>query len=155
MKLIKFNSNTRDEVLLMFYQSKILKELQTIKPKWAYGPNIKEALQDFNDDYEIFLVKSVDLIFNAEMYEVSTEILFTGADINDRRITRILHRWDNGKFIDPPTIGLSKVDSNRISFSDGRHRANLAYFLEYFQIPVLVYKPDIDAISKILKLTLP
>ena len=82
------------------------------------------------------------------MNVVSTKLLFSGADINDRRITRILHRWDNDKFIDPPTIDLSNLNSNRVSFSDGRDRAKLAYFLEYFQIPVLVYKPDIDCISK-------
>lgn len=154
MSLLKINSNKIDQDL-MFYQSKTLEELQTIRPKWAYGQNSKKALQDFNEDYEIFLVKSVDLISNAEMYEVNTEVLFTGVDINDGRIMKILHRWDNDKFIDPPTIGLCNINSNKVSFLDGRHRAKVAYFLEYFQIPVLIYKPDIDCISKILKLNLP
>jgi hypothetical protein len=34
MSLLKFNSSTIDQAL-MFYQNKTLRELQTIKPKWA------------------------------------------------------------------------------------------------------------------------
>ncbi|SHL81906.1 hypothetical protein [Flavobacterium xanthum] len=116
---------------------------------------LKKFLHDFNDDYEVLLVKAEELISNAEMYEVSTEVLFTGSEINDRRISKILHRWDNDKFIDPPIIGVCKINSNKVLFSDGRHRVKVAYFLKYFQIPGLIYKPDIDCISKILKLTLP
>lgn len=151
MSLLEFSSNNIEKILF-FYQSKTLQDLQTIKPKWAYGRNSKKALYDFNEDYEIFLVKTEELISNAEMYEVNTKVLFTGIEINDQRIVKILHHWDNDKFIDPPTIGICNINPNKVSFSDGRHRAKVAHFLKYLKIPVLVYKPDKNKINKILNL---
>ncbi|SHL81942.1 hypothetical protein SAMN05443669_101468 [Flavobacterium xanthum] len=42
MNLLEFNFSNIEQVLI-FYKSKTLKDLQIIKPKWAYGPNIKEV----------------------------------------------------------------------------------------------------------------
>lgn len=151
MSLSTFNSKDIEQIL-MFYKSKTLKELRTINPNWAYDLNIKKALHDFSEDYVTFLVKPEELILNAEMNEVVTDILFTGNWMNDTRIARILYRWDNNEFVDPPKIDLSNENSNKVSFSDGRHRSKLAYFLEYDHIPILIHKFDIDSIHKILKL---
>lgn len=75
--------------------------------------------------------------------------------MNDTRIARILYRWDNNEFVDPPKIDLSNENSNKVSFSDGSHRSKLAYFLEYDHILILIHKLDIYSISKILKLRIP
>lgn len=154
MGLLKINPRDIEQIL-MFYQSKTFKELQLIRPNWAYDINIKKAWYDFSEDYSTFLVKPEELISNAEMNEVTTNFLFTGNSMNDTRIARILYRWENNEFVDPPRIDLSNGNSNKVSFSDGRHRSKLAYFLEYDYIPILIHKLDIDSIGKILKLRMP
>lgn len=137
------------------YQRKTLDELIRIQPKWAYGINLKKALNYFQDQllegYKIYLANPSQLIEHAEMYEVSKWALFTGNDTNDGRIAKILSRWDSNDYVDPPTIGLNY--NNEICFSDGRHRAKLSYFLKHNSIPVAIHLSDVCGIKKILDIS--
>ena len=138
------------------YESKSLEEIKLIKPKWAYGDNVGE-LYDYiqnpkNNEYTIFIVNTLELIKNAEFGEVDISILFTGDINNNYRIARILSRWENCEFVDPPCIGIDSTEKNRIVFTDGRHRTKLTYLLGHRQMPVAVSNLEIKEISKIIKL---
>lgn len=138
------------------YESKSLDGLKSIKPKWAYGDNVGK-LYDYiqnpkNNEYTIFIVNTLELIKNAEFGEVDINNLFTGDLKNDYRIARILSRWENCEFVDPPCIGIDSTEKNRIVFTDGRHRTKLTYLLGHRQMPVAVNNLEIKEISKIIKL---
>jgi hypothetical protein len=94
------------EILISAYKGKTQKHLRTITPQWACGENTDMIfdimLKPLNQEYEIFCVKTVELVMHSAFFEVSTKKLFTGIYLNDNRIANILHRWEMGKFIDPP-----------------------------------------------------
>ena len=96
---------------------------------------------------------TLELIKNAEFGEVDINNLFTGDLKNDYRIARILSRWENYEFVDPPCIGIESIEKRRLSFTDGRHRTKLTYLLGHRQMPVAVNKLEIKEIAKIIKLT--
>ena len=139
---------------LEYYQNKSLEQLKFIDPKWAYGDNRNKildiALKGRNKEYRIFIVNTSKLIENSLFADVEFDSLFNGKEKNDMRITRILSRWVNNKFVDPPTICISSTQ-NSISFRDGQHRAKLSYFLGLEKIPVGIHNEDIVLIKKILK----
>ncbi len=132
-------------------------ELQTIKPKWAYGRNINKLLNTMlhpaNQDYEIFFVKPSDLIKCSEFYEVNTEILFTGENLNDCRITGILFQWENKRFVDPPSMYLSEDSQGKLFFNDGRHRTKLAYLLGHKRMPIAIHNDNVSEISDLIQLS--
>jgi len=135
------------------YNSKSISELKLIKPCWAVGDNIGSLLDDrispSYGEYTIRLINTKALINCSDFYEVNLKSLFDADNsINDRRIARILYFWENKKYLDPPLVHYASC-SNKIVFSDGRHRAKLSFFLEITEIPVAI---DIDNLKKILDL---
>ena len=139
-----------------FYLKKSLNELRKIQPKWACGKNISKILDydlsPINNRYAIYSVKVKELIDNSIFNEVNLTKLFTGDVINDIRIARILARWDNNLFVDPPTIFFSNQHQDKLQFSDGRHRAKLTYLLGHDEISIAVANSDVNRISQILQL---
>ena len=156
MRIRKANAEHNLEYVSL-YKYRSITELKLIPPKWAYGKNVDKLLDyiqnPVNREYTIFLVNSVDLILNAELNEINPNILFTGESNNDYRIARILFRWDNDYFVDPPCIGISSPNDKKITFTDGRHRTKLSYILGHQQIPVAIHNFQIPKISDIIKLT--
>jgi hypothetical protein len=142
---------------LSYFRNKTINELEAIQPKWAYGNNQSKALSYFKDQlregYRVFLVKPIELIKNANLFEVNTDILFTGNTLSDERLAGILSRWTNHEFVDPPTIYYLHSDSFKLAFSDGRHRAKLAFILAHYQLPVAIHKSDIRKISAFMDIT--
>lgn len=94
-----------------------------------------------------------ELIYSSTFNEVDVTRLFMGDIVNDTRIARILSRWDNNLFVDPPTVFLSTQCKGKLQFSDGRHRAKLTYLLGIKRIPIAIDKSDIDTVSQILSLS--
>lgn len=137
------------------YKQKTFEELCLIKPKWAIGKHLKK-LRDLELDplkkiYSFYLVKPEEIVATAEFLEVETNTLFNGLSNNDFRITRLLHRWENGYFVDPPSVSLS--DSNKIlGFHDGRHRTKLSFFLKFETIPIAILNQDIESIKNLIGL---
>ena len=135
-----------------YYRNKSLEQLKLINPKWAYGENRNKildiALKGRNKEYRIFLVNTSKLIENSIFADVELDFLFNGKEKNDMRITRILSRWDNNEFVDPPTICIDQTQNSIISFRDGQHRAKLSYFLGLEKIPVGSHNEDIVLIKK-------
>ncbi len=140
---------------LEYYRNKSLEQLKSINPKWAYGRNRNKildiALKGRKKEYTIFVVNTSILIEKSIFSDVEFDTLFNGKEKNDMRITRILSRWDNNEFVDPPTIYIGSIQDSIISFRDGQHRAKLSYFLSLENIPVGIHNEDIVLIKKILK----
>lgn len=77
--------------------------------------------------------------------------LFINEKLNDGRVARILHNWDNDIYLDPPIVEICNHDFNKISFSDGRHRTKTAYLLDADLVPIAVHKSDFKKVINILK----
>ena len=156
MKFQKVNAEHNLDCVSL-YEDRSITELKSIQPKWAYGMNVDKLLDYIqnpkHEEYSIFLVDPNELIANAELLEVTTNKLFTGEANNDYRIARILYRWENGYFVDPPSIGISSPLAKKLTFTDGRHRTKLCYFLGHKQIPIAIGNFEIQQISTIIKLT--
>lgn len=139
---------------LEHYKNKPIEELMSITPKWAYGKNRNKildfALKGSNKEYTIVLVKTSHLIDSSIFSDINFDSLYTGEEKNDMRITRILSRWDNNAFVDPPTVYLSSNLGNKILFRDGQHRAKLTFFLGIDSIPIGIHNSDILKIRGIL-----
>lgn len=140
--------------LLEIYKSKSLKELKLINPKWAYGTNYREvidpALKGKDKQYVVHMVKTALLIEKSSFADVEIDSLYNGYEKNDIRITKILSRWENNEFVDPPTIYLTSARDSNVSYRDGQHRAKLSYFLGFETIPVGIHKSDIIRIKTII-----
>jgi len=141
---------------LEIYKSRSIEQLKLIQPNWAYGKNVDKLLdkiQDpINNEYIIFITDITDLILKTDFHEVNHDLLFTGDLKNDFRIARVLYRWENKEFVDPPCIGIDTLTKDKLIFVDGRHRTKLTYLLGYKQIPIAIDNFSIPRISKILKL---
>jgi hypothetical protein len=139
-----------------YYKKKTIHELMTIEPKWAYGKNADKifdsALKPVNKRYTIYCVETIRLIENSLFLEVDLNNLFTDDYKNNIRISRILSRWDNSDFVDPPIVFISKECKNKLTFYDGRHRTKLAYLLGSTYIPLAIDDSDVSAIKKIINL---
>ena len=133
----------------LMYLNIPLEELKKIEPYWAIKENlhklIDENLHPSFGKYEIVFVNSKVLIAIADFGEVDLNSLFTGESLNDDRVCRILSNWSQKKHLDPPTISISE-STNKITFEDGRHRAKLSYFLGIEEIPVAIYRDDLNEI---------
>lgn len=143
--------------LIEHYNSKKIAELKSIEPKWAYGSNSGKILDPTlwlgSQRYAIYIAEIKELVLNAVFAEVDTENLFTADYRNNIRTAKILQRWDNGEFIDPPTIMLCTYDRTKLAFYDGRHRTKTALLLGAQQIPVAIDKADFSIIKNIINLT--
>lgn len=139
---------------LEYYQSKSLEQLKLITPKWAYGKNRSKILdyvfKGRDKEYTVFLVKTSTLINNSIFSDVSLDSLYTGVEKNDMRITRILSRWDNNEFVDPPTVYIETNLNKVIFYRDGQHRAKLTFFLGVENIPIGIHNSDILKVKNIL-----
>ncbi|WP_300567282.1 hypothetical protein [Flavobacterium sp.] len=139
---------------LEYYQSKSLEQLKLITPKWAYGKNrgkiLDSVLKGKDKEYTIFVVKTSKLIAYSSFSDVSLDSLYTGKEKNDMRITRILSRWDNNEFVDPPTIYMGENLSTEIFYRDGQHRAKLTFYLDIEDIPIGIHNSDILKVKSIL-----
>jgi hypothetical protein len=145
-----------DEFLKLYKETPLI-ELQKIEPKWAYGKYIKK-LYDYDLDpqkkeFTFFLADPTAIIANAEFGEINPHVLFTGDSKNDFRITRLLYRWENNYFVDPPTIGLCSLNNKMLQFSDGRHRTKLSFYLSFDKIPIAIANYDIQKVNTIIQLT--
>ncbi len=139
---------------LEFYRSKSLEQLKLIAPKWAFGKNKSKTLdcvlKGRNKEYTVFVVKTSTLIDNSRFSDVSLDSLYTGVEKNDMRITRILSRWDNNEFVDPPTVYIESNLNSVIFYRDGQHRAKLTFFLGVENIPIGIHNTDIPKVKNIL-----
>lgn len=155
MKLEKANHQVIENRIITF-KEKNLQELQSIKPKWAYGKDVEYlidiSLLPQNKEYTIFRTNVSELVTNSQWHEINLNMLFTGEVLNDYRIASILYRWENDAFVDPPTIGLCNLQKGKLSFADGRHRTKLAHFLRHAEIPVAIHNSEIEEVKKILQL---
>lgn len=147
--------NTIHDDLIVKYTGKSIKELKSIIPKWAWGRN-KSKLLDISQSvkegrYPVKLVAPSSFMKLANFYEVDCSSLFTGEKLNDFRIARILDRWENKQFVDPPSINLSD-NRKQIVFQDGRHRAKISFLLEYKEIPLAIDIDDLQEIVVLFKL---
>lgn len=145
--------------LIEQYSCKSIAELQSIEPKWAYGSNAGKILDlalspDINR-YAIYIAEIKELILNSEFGEVDAQNLFTGDFKNNIRTAKILQRWDNGGFLDPPTVMPCTYDCTKLAFNDGRHRTKTAMILGAMYIPVAIDKTDFSRIKNIINLTGP
>ncbi len=156
MKLIKANSDDFD-VRIKFYKEKTDAQLKMIIPLWAYGDNIDHLLNSTlhpkSKEHQLFLVDTTELVDISEFNEVNLNTLFTGEMLNDGRVATILYRWENKKFIDPPTAGLLNRYKKKLCFSDGRHRTKTAYLLGQNQMPIAIHETEIEDIGKLIQLT--
>jgi len=139
---------------ISYYKKKYKDGQLDIRPLWACGPNAdKRRYKDLEhidmDEYETLDVNASALIKNADFLEVNPQVLFTGIGQNDSRVLRILSRWEEGYFIDPPEIGIRR-DEFTLFFADGRHRTKVAYLLGEKSIPVMCYKSDLKKLKRIL-----
>lgn len=154
MKIQQSNSEMFEQ-RIKFYIEKPLAQLQSIIPKWAYGTDSDQmldiALHPKSGEYIIFLVDTKYLIEKSEFNEVIPDILFTGEILNDGRGATILHRWENNKFIDPPTVEIFN-GNNKLCFSDGRHRSKTTYLLGNKHMPIAIQQTEVGKISKIIEL---
>lgn len=153
-KKICLGENDPDNFSL--YNSKSIEELKKITPKWAYGKDVDKLysfyLQPSSDnDVTIFLVDIHKLVINCNFAEVDPYNMFTASGQNDSRISKLLFRWDHGCFVDPPEIGI-RLNEDKLTFSNGRHRTKLAYLLGSKLIPVAICEDQIDDVRKILEL---
>ncbi|GAA3916885.1 hypothetical protein GO495_19845 [Chitinophaga oryziterrae] len=146
------DDNTIHDDLIVKYTCKSIEELKSIIPKWAWGRN-KSKLLDISQSvkegrYAVKLIAPSSFMKLADFYEVDCSSLFTGEKLNDSRIARILDRWENKQFVDPPSINLSD-NGKQIVFQDGRHRAKISFLLGYKEIPLAI---DIDNLQEIIVL---
>lgn len=127
-------------------------DLKNIKPYWAVGEYINQLLnEELNPNEnrcEIIFVNTKTLIDLSDFKEVNLNCLWTGENINDERIKRILNHWKNGKHLDPPLVYLK---FNKVLFADGRHRAKLSHFLGFKEIPIAVLKRDLRRLQILIK----
>lgn len=155
MEFRKANSATF-EARIKFYKEKTDQQLRLINPLWAYGVNIDQllniTLNPKDKGHKIFLVDTKALITISDLNEVNASVLFNGEILNDGRVATILYRWDNKKFIDPPSVGLLNRYKKQLCFSDGRHRTKTAYLLGHKQMPIAIHQTEIDDISKMIRL---
>jgi hypothetical protein len=129
MKLVK--PDNKDKMSLIdHYQNKSSTEVRSIFPKWAAGSDKDKMLNKELDPiylrYQIVSVNLKDLVKFSEFGEFDFNCLFTGQLLNDYRIANLLARWDNGLFVDPPSIYLDPNKVARIAYADGRHSGDFA-----------------------------
>lgn len=140
--------------IIDLYRGKSKEEIQSIKPKWAYGLNESHQLKSF-EGYSIFFVNTLDLIRKVQWGEMGSKklnpvVLFTGAEASDFRIAKALDHWSKSLFIDPPELVLG--GSGGIYIADGRHRSIAAFHLGEETIPVAVPDEQIQEVSLIIGL---
>lgn len=155
MKLIK--PDNKDKMLLIEqYQNKPLSEIRSILPKWAVDSDknklLNKELDPSHQRYHIVNVNLKDLMKFSDFGEFDFNRLFTGQVQNDYRIANLLSRWDNGFFVDPPSIYLDSRKVVRIAYSDGRHRTKLSHFMRLEKIPVAIDNEDFELIKQTLSL---
>jgi len=142
--------------VLNTYRNKTLSEISSIKVLWACGINEKHSLntgRHLSDGYQLFYVDIKELVNLSEFGEMgharlNPHQLFSGIDGQDLRIARILDHWNKGGYIDPPEIYFS--NSQKLGFSDGRHRTIAAFHLGVEKIPVIMHLSSIDKVSGLL-----
>ncbi len=148
------NDNLEEQIT--YYKGKSHLELHSIVPRWAYGADA-DKIRDWGigpeqHRYLICLTDVVKLIQCADFGEVERMLLFTGELLNDGRVARILYRWEQQLYIDPPTIYITEGNDHRLVFVDGRHRTKVAYLLGSEQMPVAVEPGDMEIIKTMIPL---
>jgi hypothetical protein len=87
------------EEQIAYYKSRSISVLRAIIPRWAFGANASTVsdvtIGGNQKEYIICLTNIRSLKNKTSFLEVSTDVLFTGAPLNDGRVARILHRWDH------------------------------------------------------------
>lgn len=143
------------ETLTNKYKDKSLTELSHISPMWAYGRNSGHifdiALRSDSKEFSFFIVNIKEILKFIDFYEAKLEPLFTGQSLNDERVARILWRWENKMFTDPPSISVGNLSKPKITFYDGRHRFKANYHLKQETIPIAVHNDDINKINQLLQ----
>lgn len=146
--------NTIHDDLIAAYLNRSIEELKAIQPKWAWGRHKSKLLNKSQSPQEgryiVKLVAPSSLMKCANFGEVDCKSLFTSEKLNDSRIARIFHHWESNKYVDPPSIYLSK-DHSQIIFEDGRHRAKISCILGYQKIPLAIDSDDLGEILELLR----
>ena len=127
------------------------KELTKIIPKWADGSSAHKIrnsiLHPVNGEYIFVAVCLKSLVANSNFCGFDLLNLFTGDELNDNRVGRILFHWERKGYLDPPQISIGSDDI--ISFTDGRHRTKCALFLGQDEIPVAIHKSELPQLQKV------
>ena len=93
------------------------------------------------------------MMANIEAIFANTESGFTldvkhetgGENAIKGRISRATKHWEEGKYMNPSTIGYNRY-TRAINFEDGRHRLVAAYKMGHEEAPVLVPNEDVEQI---------
>ena len=150
-----------NEELICSFNQMEREEIKKISVKWACGINkrflTKSAPRSANG-YRVFYIDLNQLIHlgnfgEMDGVELAPHHLFTGGEKRDYRVAKVLYHWSNDGYIDPPEIYPSNR-SQKISFTDGRHRTIAAFHIGEKQIPVLIHKSFIQEMSRIITLTI-
>lgn len=153
MNLDKEFLKKEEEIICRFKESK-REDLGIIEPYWAYGL-FADKLLDFslhpiNEQYVFATVCLSSLVANAEFFEFDLQHLFTGEELNDHRVSRILFHWENKGYLDPPQISVEP--DGIIKFADGRHRTKCAFFLGQGEIPIAFHKSELPELLEVIPL---
>lgn len=126
-----------------------IEELKNIKPCWI-TENTKDKAQfiDFNL-YKIINISPDKLLQHTFSIGLPTEEIFND-DASDMRYVTTLERWQKNEPVDPPTVCVKDAVKRTLSISDGRHRTVLANYLSQDEIPIAVYKSELETIKMIL-----
>jgi hypothetical protein len=129
-------------------------ELALITPIWTTLENkqamISSSIYYGLEDDKVVIV-NIDLpqlVASAEFWELDPQRLITD-HANDFRFVRIIERWEKGRPIDPPEI-YYRENSDRIYFSDGRHRTIAAFHIGIAQIPIAIDVNQLERVTPLL-----
>lgn len=119
-------------------------ELLAIKSKWTELDCIWAHYIDVTNK-KIIIVKTKWLIQHLTNFDLDTNNFFLKDDkkdfgtvsSNNDRVSSILNNWRKGNALDPPLI---KVEDQKLSIADGRHRLKTALLLQDELIPIIVDK---------------
>jgi len=127
-----------------------------IQPRWACGIHVDKLLvgelDPRNGSYIFYHVDITEFIAKADFLDANPEKFLSGDDRSDFRILTTLLQWEQGGYIDPPDIGPSRRNRNKITFADGQHRAIAAYYLNSSHLPVAIHKTLIQETRSYLTL---
>lgn len=144
------------EVKIKEYNERGIDHLKGVTLNWAYGKDEK-YLQDGGQSssagvYNIYIVNLAELIDKSEFLGFDPSVLFIGEYGSDSKIVTTLTQWENGGFIDPPTVTIYPYKTNKVSITDGRHRTKLAYHLGCENIPIAIHTSIVSKIREIIEL---
>lgn len=139
-----------------YFRALALAAFGHIQPRWACGVHVDKLLvgelDPRNGSYIFYHVGITEFIDKADFLDANPKRFLSGDDRSDFRILATLLQWEQGGYIDPPDIGPSNSNRNKITFADGQHRAIAAYYLGSSQLTVAIHKTLIQKTRSCLTL---